>query len=187
MAQQVKVPAVGESITEVTIANWLKKDGDSVKMDEVIAELEELGIKARSIATEGGLKGYEIRHYRRVSNCCIPEVLDLFFKAKISFSLAKVIASIPRDKQEKTARDAIAKKISVHTLRAKLAHNENNRLNNDLAKMANKYSEITGLDICIHAATKNPKAGYWKIKYEDLDMFDIITDRIIGKCKDDYW
>src|SRR6187402_772780 len=40
MAVQMKVPAVGESITEVTIANWLKKDGDVVKMDEVIAELE---------------------------------------------------------------------------------------------------------------------------------------------------
>lgn len=40
MAQQVKVPTVGESITEVTIANWLKNDGDLVKMDEVIAELE---------------------------------------------------------------------------------------------------------------------------------------------------
>jgi len=40
MAVQIKVPAVGESITEVTIANWLKKDGDVVKMDEVIAELE---------------------------------------------------------------------------------------------------------------------------------------------------
>jgi len=40
MAQQVKVPTVGESITEVTIANWLKKDGDAVQMDEVIAELE---------------------------------------------------------------------------------------------------------------------------------------------------
>jgi len=40
MAIQVKVPTVGESITEVTIANWLKKDGDIVKMDEVIAELE---------------------------------------------------------------------------------------------------------------------------------------------------
>lgn len=40
MAIQIKVPAVGESITEVTIANWLKKDGDVVKIDEVIAELE---------------------------------------------------------------------------------------------------------------------------------------------------
>src|SRR6185295_6002470 len=40
MAFQVKVPTVGESIAEVTIANWTKKDGDFVKMDEVIAELE---------------------------------------------------------------------------------------------------------------------------------------------------
>lgn len=40
MAIDVKVPPVGESITEVTIAGWLKKDGDQVKMDEVIAELE---------------------------------------------------------------------------------------------------------------------------------------------------
>ena len=40
MAQQVKVPPVGESITEVTVANWLKNDGDVVKMDEVDSELE---------------------------------------------------------------------------------------------------------------------------------------------------
>lgn len=40
MSEKVKVPTVGESITEVTIAAWLKKDGDHVEMDEVIAELE---------------------------------------------------------------------------------------------------------------------------------------------------
>ncbi len=40
MGIQIKVPAVGESINEVTIANWLKKDGDTVQLDEVIAELE---------------------------------------------------------------------------------------------------------------------------------------------------
>ena len=40
MPTEIKIPAVGESITEVTIAKWLKKDGDAVKRDEVIAELE---------------------------------------------------------------------------------------------------------------------------------------------------
>lgn len=40
MGIQVKVPTVGESISEITIANWLKKDGDVVQLDEVIAELE---------------------------------------------------------------------------------------------------------------------------------------------------
>lgn len=38
--KEMKVPAVGESINEVTISSWLKKDGDVVAMDEVIAEIE---------------------------------------------------------------------------------------------------------------------------------------------------
>lgn len=36
----IKVPTVGESINEVTLLKWLKKDGDYVDRDEVIAELE---------------------------------------------------------------------------------------------------------------------------------------------------
>ncbi len=40
MPTEIKIPAVGESITEVTIAKWLKADGAAVKRDEVIAELE---------------------------------------------------------------------------------------------------------------------------------------------------
>ena len=40
MAIEIKVPSVGESITEVTLVKWLKKEGEWVERDEVIAELE---------------------------------------------------------------------------------------------------------------------------------------------------
>lgn len=40
MKTPIKVPAVGESITEGTIASWTKKNGDFVKRDEVIMVLE---------------------------------------------------------------------------------------------------------------------------------------------------
>ncbi|ADY52927.1 2-oxoglutarate dehydrogenase, E2 subunit, dihydrolipoamide succinyltransferase [Pseudopedobacter saltans DSM 12145] len=40
MSLEIKVPAVGESITEVILSKWIKNDGDHVEMDEVIAELE---------------------------------------------------------------------------------------------------------------------------------------------------
>lgn len=40
MSLEIKVPPVGESITEVTLSRWLKNDGDQVEMDEQIAELE---------------------------------------------------------------------------------------------------------------------------------------------------
>jgi 2-oxoglutarate dehydrogenase E2 component (dihydrolipoamide succinyltransferase) len=37
---EMKVPTIGESITEVTLSQWLKKDGDFVKLDEPICEFE---------------------------------------------------------------------------------------------------------------------------------------------------
>jgi 2-oxoglutarate dehydrogenase E2 component (dihydrolipoamide succinyltransferase) len=40
MATDVQVPTLGESITEGTLANWLKKPGEAVAADEPIAELE---------------------------------------------------------------------------------------------------------------------------------------------------
>lgn len=40
MPIEIKVPSVGESINEVTLTKWIKKDGDWVDRDEVIAELE---------------------------------------------------------------------------------------------------------------------------------------------------
>jgi 2-oxoglutarate dehydrogenase E2 component (dihydrolipoamide succinyltransferase) len=40
MATEIKVPTVGESINEVTLAKWHKQDGNWVNRDEVIAELE---------------------------------------------------------------------------------------------------------------------------------------------------
>jgi len=55
MGVQVKIPTVGESITEVTIANWAKKDGDAVQMDDVIAELESDKATFELTAPEAGV------------------------------------------------------------------------------------------------------------------------------------
>lgn len=40
MATEVKVPALGESVSEATVAKWYKKVGDAVAADEPIVELE---------------------------------------------------------------------------------------------------------------------------------------------------
>jgi len=40
MSEQIIVPALGESITEATVAKWLKSVGDTVEVDEPIVELE---------------------------------------------------------------------------------------------------------------------------------------------------
>jgi 2-oxoglutarate dehydrogenase E2 component (dihydrolipoamide succinyltransferase) len=40
MSIEIKVPALGESVTEATVAKWLKEAGDAVKADEPLVELE---------------------------------------------------------------------------------------------------------------------------------------------------
>ncbi|MBX2856021.1 MAG: 2-oxoglutarate dehydrogenase complex dihydrolipoyllysine-residue succinyltransferase [Rhodobacteraceae bacterium] len=40
MSTEIRVPTLGESVTEATIATWFKKPGDSVAIDEMLCELE---------------------------------------------------------------------------------------------------------------------------------------------------
>ena len=40
MSTEIKVPTLGESVTEATIAKWFKNEGDTVKIDEPLVELE---------------------------------------------------------------------------------------------------------------------------------------------------
>ena len=40
MATEIRVPTLGESVTEATVATWFKKPGDSVADDEMLCELE---------------------------------------------------------------------------------------------------------------------------------------------------
>ena len=40
MSKEIRVPTLGESVTEATIAKWFKKEGDAIKMDEPLVELE---------------------------------------------------------------------------------------------------------------------------------------------------
>ncbi len=40
MTIEIKVPTLGESVTEATVGKWFKKAGDAVKVDEPLVELE---------------------------------------------------------------------------------------------------------------------------------------------------
>jgi 2-oxoglutarate dehydrogenase E2 component (dihydrolipoamide succinyltransferase) len=54
MKTPIKIPAVGESITEATIAQWVKKDGDAVKRDEIVLVLETDKASVEVVAENAG-------------------------------------------------------------------------------------------------------------------------------------
>ena len=58
MAVEIKVPALGESVTEATVAKWLVKVGDAVAVDQPLCELETDKVTVEVNATRR-------RHHRR--------------------------------------------------------------------------------------------------------------------------
>lgn len=93
MALEIKVPSVGESISEVTIARWNKKEGDYVEMDELLCELEsdkatfELNAEAAGILSPKAAEGDTIK------------VGDII--ATIDTSAAKPAGSTPKAEAKK--------------------------------------------------------------------------------------
>src|SRR5918993_439058 len=59
MATEIRVPTLGESVSEATIGRWFKKPGDPVKADEPLVELETdkvtLEVNAPSAGTLGDI------------------------------------------------------------------------------------------------------------------------------------
>jgi 2-oxoglutarate dehydrogenase E2 component (dihydrolipoamide succinyltransferase) len=60
MASEVKVPALGESITEATLGAWLKQPGDAVAQDEPIASLETDKVAIEVNAPSAGTMGRQL-------------------------------------------------------------------------------------------------------------------------------
>ena len=75
MATEIRVPTLGESISEATVGKWFKQRGDTVKADEPLVELEtdkvtlEVNAPAAGvlteIAAETGADGRDRRAARR--------------------------------------------------------------------------------------------------------------------------
>ena len=54
---EVRVPTLGESVTEATVATWFKKPGDAVAVDEMLCELETDKVTVEVPATAAGTMG----------------------------------------------------------------------------------------------------------------------------------
>ena len=55
MASDILVPVLGESVSEATVAQWLKKPGDAVALDEPLVELETDKVTLEVGASEAGV------------------------------------------------------------------------------------------------------------------------------------
>ena len=62
MSIELKIPEVGESVREVQIGRWLKREGDSVAQDENVVELETDKASMELPAPAAGVLGQILKH-----------------------------------------------------------------------------------------------------------------------------
>ena len=67
MLLEIKVPSPGESITEVEIANWLKKEGDIVAKDDELCEIDSDKATLTVNADEGGKISIKVEAGQKVN------------------------------------------------------------------------------------------------------------------------
>jgi len=60
MTIEVRVPTLGESVTEATVANWFKQPGEAVALDEMLCELETDKVTIEVPATAAGVLGEHV-------------------------------------------------------------------------------------------------------------------------------
>ena len=105
MALEIKIPSVGESVSEVTIAAWLKKSGDYVEMDDPIAELETDKATVELNAPEDGVLKILIEEGEDVEVEMVVAELDT--KAEKPASLeTKPTEEKPKEEERETLQNA---------------------------------------------------------------------------------
>ncbi len=109
----IKVPAVGESISEVTLLKWNKKDGEYVERDEVIAELESEKATFEVNAEQSGV--IRLGHFNEGDTIKIGDLLASIDEkaAKTSVNGAAKAEEKPAEKKEAPKKKETAKAATV--------------------------------------------------------------------------
>lgn len=131
MSTQIKVPAVGESITSGVISTWHKKNNDQVAIGDLLFTLETDKVSTEITATEAGI---------------LKTLVDEGTEVKIGAVVAEITAASPevKLKDEVEVKKSVPQKPTVETKEvvAKAVAQEKDRL---LSKLADR-DEAQGVD-----------------------------------------
>jgi 2-oxoglutarate dehydrogenase E2 component (dihydrolipoamide succinyltransferase) len=111
MIIDLKVPSPGESITEVEIANWIRKDGDIVSKDEELAEIDSDKATLTINAEQAGKLSIKIQAGEKANVGDIVATIDTSVAPEVAPAATKVEAApkIDAPKQETKAKEEKAK------------------------------------------------------------------------------
>ena len=148
MSIEIKAPTFPEPVADGTIANWIKKEGESVNQDEVIAEIETDKVVLEVLAQSNGVvsKILKTEGETVLSSEVIGEFSESEGKPETLKKNNETIVDLKEDKNEETEVERDNKKISPA---AKKIIIENN-IETENVKSSGKNNRITKADVINH-------------------------------------
>ena len=155
MTIEIKSPTFPESIADGTVANWVKKEGDSVAQDEILAEIETDKVVLEVVAPSNGVLTKIIKNEGDIVNSAevigkFDETSEVTNKQEKNLNkvdqVDKVNISTIKDEESETKTEANTKKSGPA---AKKLIVENN-LDSSLIKASGKDQRITKADVINH-------------------------------------
>ena len=145
MAIEIKAPTFPESIADGTVANWTKKEGESVSQDEVIAEIETDKVVLEVVAPSDGVVSKILKNEGDIVNSA--EVIGEFSEADTN-NQPKAAKEIKEETPEVT-QEQPKKVINKNGPAAKKLISENN-LDVTSIKASGKDNRVTKADVVNH-------------------------------------
>lgn len=148
--EKIKVPTLGESVTEATIAKWLKKEGEAVAIDEPIVELETDKVTMEVNAPATGVLGKIIANEG--------DTVDV--GAELGEINTDSKTSATPEKSEKPASESTPSKVDDESKSGPAGRKAlaDNNLDESDVKGSGKDGRVTKSDVAAHVASPTPKS-----------------------------
>jgi len=162
MSIKIKAPTFPESVADGTIANWVKKEGDNVSQDDVIAEIETDKVVLEVIAQSDGKISKIIKDEGEIvqSSEVIGEFDELSDISEVKEKIEEKVEEKVQDKKEQQKEEPPDKTENVRKIgpAAKKIISEENIDSNEI-KSSGKGNRITKADVINHMNSKNEESS----------------------------
>jgi len=156
MTIEIKSPTFPESVADGTVANWVKKEGESVDQDEIIAEIETDKVVLEVVAPSNGVLTKIIKHEGDIVNSA--EIIGEFDETAVKIKEEKIskevnLQSSNAEEDDPKNKDDVNHKKSGPAAKKLIVENN---LDSSSIKASGKNQRITKADVINHLESKSP-------------------------------
>ena len=146
MTIEIKSPTFPESVSDGTVASWLKKEGESVSQDEVVAEIETDKVVLEVVAPIDGILSKIIKAEGEIVNSS--EVIGIFNESSSNLEESSKSNEVTEEDKEEAKKELKNTDIKLGPASKKLL--AENKISPNDVKSSGKDNRVTKADVINH-------------------------------------